>query len=104
MDKRPYSYVFSSLAADDLNGIFDYITLDLLAPQAAERLIDSIQLEVENLCHFPFSQPLLNDRLLRKKGYRILVVQNFNLFYVVKENTIIIRRVLHSRRNFFAEL
>jgi len=100
MDKRPYKYVFSPLAEDDLDEIFDYITYDLLAPQAAERLIDNMQNAVEALCDFPFSRPLLKDSTLRKKGYRILVVQNFNLFYVVEDQTIIIRRVLHSKRNF----
>ena len=47
MDKKPYSYEFSPLAERDLNDIFDYISLELLSPQAAEQLIDTIQTAVE---------------------------------------------------------
>ena len=38
--------------------------------------------------------------LLRNKGHRLLVVQNFNLFYVVENKSIIIKRVLYGKRNY----
>ena len=100
MDERPYRYEFSPLAEWDLNDIFDYISLELSSPQAAERLIDNIQTAIEQVCDFPFSRPLVSNKVLRKKGYRLLVVQNFNLFYIVECHTVIIRRILYSRRNY----
>ena len=100
MGKKPYRYEFSPLAELDLNDIFDYISLELFSPQAADRLIDNIQKAVEQVCVFPFSRPFVSNKVLRKKGYRLLVVQNFNLFYIVKGQTIIIRRILYGRRNY----
>ena len=100
MGKKPYRYEFSPLAERDLNDIFDYISLELSSLQAAERLIDDIQAAVEQVCDFPFSRPLLSNKILRKKGYRLLVVRNFNLFYIVEGQMVIIRRVLYSRRNY----
>ena len=100
MDKRPYSYEFSPLAEYDLNEIFDYIALELSSPQAAEQLIENIQTAVESVCEFPFSRPLLNNLSLQKKGYRLLTVQSFNLFYVVESQIVVIRRILHGRRNY----
>ena len=100
MDCKPYDYEFSPLAEKDLNNIFEYIALELSSPEAAEHLIDRIQDAVERLCDFPFSCPLLTDSTLQKKGYRLLVVQNFNLFYVVEKQTVIIRRILYGRRDY----
>ena len=84
MDKRPYKYDFSPLAEQDLSDIFDYISLELFSPQAAEDLIDNIQEAIENVCDFPFSRPLLRNKALRDKGYRLIVVRNFNIFYIVE--------------------
>ena len=100
MENRPYNYEFSPLAEQDLNEIFDYIALELSALQAAVKLIDKIQEEVEKVCDFPFSRPLLRNRVLREKGYRLLVVQNFNLFYTVERQTVVIKRVMHGKRNY----
>jgi len=102
MEQRPYSYEFTPLAEQDLNDIFDYISLD--SPQAAENLIDHIQKAVEAVCDFPLSRPLLTDKILRDKGYRIIGVKNFNLFYTINNHVIIIQRVLYGRRNYDALL
>jgi len=98
MDSRPYKYVFSPLAEEDLIDVIKY--LESSSQHMANRLIDEIQDAIVNLCDFPFSRPLVLDDMLRKKGYRILGIKGFNVFYVVKEHTIIIRRILHGRRNF----
>jgi len=100
MDNKVYHYEFSPLAENDLDEIFEYISLDLSAPKAALGLIDAIQAAVEDVCIFPFSRPLLKNKMLREKGYRLLVVKNFNLFYVVEGNIVIIRRVMHGSRNY----
>ena len=100
MAHKTYKHEFSPLAERDLNETFDYITLELSSSQAAVQLIDSIQTAVENICVFPYSRPLLKDKILRGKGYRLLIVRNFNIFYIVERQTVIIRRVLHGSRNY----
>ena len=97
---RQYKYQFTPLAEQDLNEIFDYISLELFTPLSAEKLIERIQTAVERVCEFPFSCPLLNDAILREREYRLLVVDNFNLFYIVRDETVIIMRVLYGRRNY----
>lgn len=100
MGEKPFDYQFSPLAEKDLDDIIDYIARDLSAPQAASDLIDRIQSAVEHICDFPFSRPLLKNRVLRKKGYRLLIVDRFNLFYVVEGNVLVIRRVMHGSRDY----
>jgi len=102
MEQRPYRYEFTPLAEQDLNDIFDYISLD--SPQTAETLIDHIQKAIEAVCDFPFSRPLLTDKILYDKGYRIIGVKNFHLFYTINNNVITIQRVLYGRRNYEALL
>lgn len=104
MENRLYDYMFTPLAEQDLNDIFDYISLELVSPEAAEQLIEKMQVEVERVCEFLFSRPLLSDKILRAKGYRLIVVKNFNLFYIIKDQTILIQRVLYGRRNYEALL
>lgn len=91
------------MAEQDLDEIMTYISFDLFSPQSADRLLDRIEEEVDSVCNFPFSRPLVNDPILRGKGYRIIVVENFNLFYIIEDNVIVIYRVLYGRRNY-AEL
>ena len=100
MENRPYNAVFMPKARKDINDICDYISLELNSPEAAERLIDKIQTEVERVCEFPFSRPLLADNILMSKGYRYILVNNFNVFYNIKDQTIFIQRVLYGRRNY----
>ena len=100
MEQSRFSYDLSPLAESDLDEIINYIAMELSAPQAASRLIDNIQSAVERICDHPFSCPLLKDKILREKGYRLLIVQNFNIFYLVKDQTIVVRRILYGRRNY----
>ena len=100
MEQKPFNYVFTPLAEQDMDEIFNYISSELYNPQAADRLINRIQEEVERICAFPYSRPLLFNKILNAKGYRMIIVDNFNLFYVIKNKTVIIRRVLYGRRNY----
>jgi len=44
--------------------------------------------------------PLLKDTQLRLKGYRGLVVDNYIVFYVVKNNIVQIRRIIYRKRYY----
>jgi len=100
MEQRPYDYEFTPLAKQDIEEIFEYISYTLGSPQAADNLIDKIQEAVEKVCEFPYLRPLLTEKVLRDKGYRMIAVKNFSLFYTARDGTIIIHRVLYGRRNY----
>ena len=50
----------------------------------------------------PFSCPLVHDELLAMKGIRLLSVNNYPVFYVVKESeeAVSVVRFLHTRRDW----
>ena len=40
------------------------------------------------------------DARLKKLGYRILIIGKYLVFYVVKTNTVQIRRIIHGARQY----
>lgn len=85
-------------AQRDLIGIFDYIALD--NPAAATNLLDKIDTKIRQLERFPLSGIVPRDASLRNRGYRILVVHDYLVFYKIVGRTIYIWRVIHGRRRY----
>ena len=91
---------FTPEAKADLFGIFEYIAKNLTAPSAAENLIAKVETACERLTAFPLSGTIPRDDTLAKKGYRILIVDNFLVFYMVDQNNVKIMRIVYGRRNY----
>jgi toxin ParE1/3/4 len=88
------------VAVRDLQSIFDYISGDLSSPQAALLLLDTIDEKVQRLSEFPYSCECARDATLKKKGYRLLVIQNYIVFYVVLKDIVEIRRILYKKSSY----
>ncbi len=85
-------------AQRDLNDIVDY--LNSLSPDTAIKYYDRIVESIGSLAEMPERRPLLKDPQLRLRGYRTLIVDNYMVFYVVKGDTVQIRRIIYSRRQY----
>ena len=85
-------------AEQDLAEIVDY--LNTLSSEAAVRIFDQLVSEVESLSMMPFRCPQPRDLALAAKGYRVLIVDKYLVFYVVIEHTVQIRRILYGRRDY----
>ncbi len=86
-------------AEHDLTEIIDYITKDNPAPalKIAEKIIQNI-LQLED---FPLIGTVPQNRRLTRKGYRILIVDSYLVFYVLLNNeTIEIRRIINGKRDY----
>ncbi len=94
--KHPIKYLRT--AQKDLLEILDYIAQDNV--NAATRLVDEIEEKIGALERHPGIGALPNDPVLRSKGYRVLVIGNYLVFYVVKNKAVEIRRVLHAKRDY----
>jgi addiction module RelE/StbE family toxin len=101
MGASKYKVSITLKAFDDLDEIYDYITNKLFNANAAEKLIDEIETSIMRLRDFPLSFSLVNDDILKKKGYRKLIVANYIVFYLVDEieKQVIIMRVLYPMTN-----
>ena len=93
-----YKLLIFPRAKQDLQDIVDYV--NELSPNAALKLYDEIVEGIGSLTQIPMRCPLLKSSVLRAKGYRVLVVNNYLVFYVVNVKTVEIRRILYVRRQY----
>ena len=88
------------IAEKDLTEILDYIQID--NPTAALNLLDEIDKAISKLSYFPYMGSIPKDQRLILLNYRMLIVANYLVFYVVldEEEVVEIRRVLHGKRKY----
>ncbi len=102
MSESNYSLRFTQKASEDLEQIYIYISDKLFADIAAERLLDKIENNIMRLRNFPYSCSYVLDELLKNKGYRKLIVDNYLVFYLVNdtEKQVVIMRILYGAQNY----
>lgn len=93
-----YSVEYLPLAYDDLEDIFTYIVAD--DPEAAATLLNEIDAAILHLEDFPDMGVIPKNRRLANKGYKILIVNAYLVFYVVAGDIVEIRRIVSSKRNY----
>jgi toxin ParE1/3/4 len=86
------------IAEQDLNDIIEYIIID--HPDAAIRVANQIDESVSTLKAFPYMGSVPNDPRLQALQYRFIVVEPYLIFYVINNDTIEIRRILHGKRRY----
>ncbi len=95
---RVYAIRYLRTAQQDLVEIFDYIARD--DPTAAAALLDTFDQAIARLATHPFLGSVPKDERLHRLGYRMFVVGKYLVFYVVKSETVQIRRILHGSRQY----
>jgi len=93
-----YKIVYLPIAVKDLQEAFDYIFLD--KPLAAKVFLNDIDRNVLKLKDFSNIGIIPKDTYLKYKGYKILIVDNYLIFYLIKKDTIEIQRILHGKRKY----
>lgn len=102
MPENNFNLKFSTKASDDLEQIYIYISEKLFADVAANRLLNKIESSIMRLMIFPYSCSFVLDDLLKSKGYRKLIVDNYIVFYLVNEivKEVVIMRILFGAQNY----
>src|SRR5574344_1694350 len=95
-----YKILYLPASIADLNSIFEYIQPHNLA--AANKLLDTFEARIAELANFPQMGKPLPDYELNAKGYRILVIENYYVFYIVfeQEKTVQIFRILSGQQDY----
>jgi toxin ParE1/3/4 len=92
-----YEIRYLPLARKDLIDIVTYITDHLKASNAAMDLLDALDESISRLKQFPYSCKVYQPTKLLEDEYRILTVNNYAVFYVVKEQVVEIHRVVYAK-------
>ena len=95
-----FSVKLSPDAVQDLKGIKTYITDELQNPIAAKNTIDKIVSTYENLSLFPESGIPVQKYISFPTDYKFVLANNYSIFYRIEQNSVLIVRILNSKRNF----
>lgn len=99
MPKPKHQINITEVAGQDLIEIVDYIAND--NPSAALKLAEEIEQNILRLEDFPLMGVVPKTRRLTRQGYRILIVDNHLVFYVLLDDgTVEIRRIVSGKRDY----
>ena len=85
---KPYDIRYLRTAERDLIDIFEYIKKDNSAAAFSQ------------LALTPLLGAIPKDERLKRLGYRMLIVDKYLVFYVVKNKAVQIRRIIHGARRY----
>ena len=91
-----YEVSISDKANEDMENIYKYISTTLLLPETAAKQYDSIADAILSLEEMPERIKIMDSEPEHTKGYRLLMVDHYTAVYIIKDNQVIIVRVLYS--------
>lgn len=100
MANNKYTIKYSSSFINQFNSILKYFVNKLQNKIAAENFYNKVVKEIEKRSENPESYEKYTEIRTRKSTYYRIYVKNYTIFYVVKDNTLEVRKILYSRRNF----
>lgn len=68
-------------ALEQMREIAHYISYGLMAPEAADKLLDKLKASILKLSVLPKKHPLIEEEPWRSEGVRKIVVKNFLVYY-----------------------
>ena len=94
-----YSILYSKMFIDDLDEALIYIKEILKNIDASTNLKLNVHSKIQNLKQFPhIGTKLYKDNIETK--YRYIKVDNYYVFYYIKEQKVFIDRFIYSKRDF----
>lgn len=85
-------------AENDLEDIVEYI--NTLSPAATIKQYDNLINKIGTLVEMPERCLFLKDASLKLNGYRVLIVDNYLVFFVIKNDNVQVRRILYNKSNY----
>ena len=97
-----YKIIRTDKADEQLREIIFYIADDSGSVDIALNYLDKVETAINRLAMFPFSGSEPRYSILRKQGYRVLIVERHLVFYKVNEEqgVVTIYAVVDGRREY----
>lgn len=101
-----YEIKVTRQALEQMREIAHYISYDLMAPEAADNLLDDLKASILKLSVLPKKYPLIEEEPWRSEGVRKIVVKNFLVYYWIDEeyNKVQVTTVIYSKRDRIKQL
>ena len=96
-----YHVQYSAEAVEDLRNIYQYIAVELQAPQAAQGQVDRIRKMIRSLSPTPTRFAAVEWEPWASMGMRKVPVNNYLVFYLVEnaDLTVTVVRIFYGGRN-----
>jgi toxin ParE1/3/4 len=95
---KKYEVRYLPAAEQDLTDILNYIRQD--NPTVAYKLIQEIDKVISGFEEFPNMGVIPKDLRLKGLNYRMLVIDNYLVFYCLKDPIVEIRRIIHGEQKY----
>lgn len=97
-----YKIIRTDKADEQLREIIFYIAEDSGSIDIALNYLDKIEKAINSLKDFPTSGSVPRYSILRKQGFRVLIVERHLIFYKINENKkeVVIYAVVDGRREY----
>ncbi|MBR4632840.1 MAG: type II toxin-antitoxin system RelE/ParE family toxin [Elusimicrobia bacterium] len=96
---KKYRIEFLPSAWREIDEISSYY-LNKVGPKSAKRVFDRILKAIERLEIFPLSCPLINDEVLSREGYRILICDDYICVYRLIDEVVYIYHIANGKTNY----
>ena len=93
---KQYPVEITDKALKDMEEIYYYIAINLQSPGNAMGKYDRIAAVAENLVFFPEKYKLVDFEPEYSQGLRRIIIDNYSVFYVFKDEKVTVVRVLFS--------
>ncbi|MBE5936077.1 MAG: type II toxin-antitoxin system RelE/ParE family toxin [Lachnospiraceae bacterium] len=101
---RQYRVEITQEALKDMEEIYNYIAIELLSPENAMGQYNRIAHEILTLDTFPERNRIMESEQEYRMGLRRLIVDNFSVFYIIRDDKVIVTNVLYSASDIEARL
>ena len=96
---QQYTVEITDEALADMERLYNHIAFVLLAPENAMGQYNRIADAILTLDTFPERFRIMDTEPEHSKEIRRMLVDNYSVFYVIKENRVIVTDVLYSASN-----
>lgn len=102
MDIKKYKVIITPTAYNEINNIYDYITINLYAEEAAKNLMKKVEEKIQNLKISPKMYNEIEKIDEVKRTYRRLVINNYVILYTIDENnyTVFVSHMYYGGTNY----
>ena len=101
-----FNVLFTNTARDDLKSIHEYISFNLLAPEAAANTTRGILAAAQALSSMPKRNPVYRDEPWKSLEVRFTPFKNYMIFYKVDDEklTVTVSRIMYGGRDITTQL
>uniref|UniRef100_UPI004056D56A type II toxin-antitoxin system RelE/ParE family toxin n=1 Tax=Agathobacter sp. TaxID=2021311 RepID=UPI004056D56A len=99
-----YKVEITKEALQDMEDIYNYITLELLSPENAMGQYNRIADEILTLDTFPQRYRIMDSEPEKQMELRRMLVDNYSVFYTIRGDKVIVTDVLYTASDIEARL